>query len=127
MCRSSFLPFNFRNGRDLTVNAAISVALQQTQPGGQWFAVSSIRADPKNQTSSPARSPFLFSFLFSPRLPVKVNEATRQRQAETLVSRHVSSSQSSIHNQPTQDTRLKKITDTFTQNRGVRTQHRSRS
>lgn len=95
----------------------------------RWSVVCGVfhQSGSQNQTSSPARSPFLFSFLFSPRLPVKVNEATRQRQAETLVSRHVSSSQSSIHNQPTQDTRLKKITDTFTQSRGVRIQHRSRS
>lgn len=41
-----FPPFNFRNGQDLIVRpaviAVISVALQQTQPGGQWFVVSSI-------------------------------------------------------------------------------------
>lgn len=46
-----FLPFNFRNGQDLIVRpaviAVISVALQQTQPSGQWFVVSSIRSGPK--------------------------------------------------------------------------------
>lgn len=70
-----FPPFNFRNGQNLIVRPAvivvISVALQQTQPGGQRFVASSIRTGPKNQCSSPVQVPrkpavFLSSFLSSP-------------------------------------------------------------
>lgn len=55
-----FPPFNFRSGQDLIVRpaviAVISVALQQTQPGGQWFAVSSNRAGPEINAHLPYTS-----------------------------------------------------------------------
>lgn len=82
-----FPPFNFRNGQDLIVRpaviAVISVALQQTQPGGQWFVVSSI--SPKINAHLPYTSRENRRLFFPPlppslclsRLPVKVKAPTR--------------------------------------------------
>lgn len=65
-----FPPFNFRNGQDLIVRpaviAVISVALQQTQPGGQWFVVSSIKTIPKINAHLPCMSRGFLGFFFSP-------------------------------------------------------------
>lgn len=76
-----FPPFNFRNGQDLIVRpvviAVISVALEQTRPGSQWFVVSSIRTGPEIKSHLPCTSRGKPALSLSSRLPVKVKAPMR--------------------------------------------------